>query len=126
MRRRKLGVDVGGYTLAVAGIAAIVISEAPGGVSVTALATVLGRVGLVIGVVLVCYASLARRGIATDETYRIGYDLGFEAGYAARGEAAGARPVVVPLHRCACQVSETGAAGEPASVSVVASATDRG
>lgn len=56
-----------------------------------------GRVGVVIGVILLCYGKLVTRTTANSESYRLGYDLGYEAGH--HDGRAGAKPVVVDLER---------------------------
>lgn len=93
MRRRALSTGGKiGLALLVAGTASMAWSQildfSPGS---------LGRIGVVLGVILICYGKLVTRTAASDQTYRLGYDLGIEAGHR---EARGAqRPVVVDLER---------------------------
>lgn len=58
----------------------------------------IGRVGVIVGVILICYGRLERRTAANDQSYRLGYDIGREDGY--KSGHAVARPVVVDLSEC--------------------------
>lgn len=78
----------------------------------------IGRVGVVVGVLLICYQKLVHRTTANDDAYKLGYDIGYEAGHQV-GHAL-ARPVVVDLEskRCKC--------GNPATLTPAGSVVDRG
>lgn len=63
----------------------------------------IGRVGVVVGVLLICAARLEKRTEANEQNYYLGKDIGYEEGFAAAQKEQ--RPVVVDLdaHRCRCQ-----------------------
>lgn len=56
----------------------------------------LGVVLVVCGSILAAYTKLKERTAANSETYRLGFDMGYEAGYQERDKTA-KRPVVVDL-----------------------------
>jgi hypothetical protein len=60
----------------------------------------LAVVGVIVGVVLLCYSKLERRSRASEETYSLGYDIGYEAGYQEAHKAN--RPVVVDIQSRRC------------------------
>lgn len=67
----------------------------------------LARVGVVLGVILICYGRLVTRTASSEQTYRLGYDIGYEACH--QEERATARPVVVDLaqRRTVCTECKT-------------------
>jgi hypothetical protein len=75
-----------------------------GGIVATGIDTLLSefswaRIGMLLvvcGAVVTAYAKLKARTEENSETYRLGYDLGFEAGYRERDKTA-RRPVLVDL-----------------------------
>lgn len=60
----------------------------------------LAMIGVVAGVVLMCYSKLERRSRSSDETYGLGYDIGYEAGYQEAHKTN--RPVVVDIASRRC------------------------
>lgn len=46
----------------------------------------LSHVGLLVGLLLMLWAALRVQGVAIDEAYKLGYDLGYEAGCRRAGE----------------------------------------
>lgn len=80
----------------------------------------IGRVGVIVGVLLICYARLERRTAANDQSYRLGYDIGREDGYKAGHSIA--RPVVVDLDSRRCESQP----GEHKVLTSAGSVVDRG
>ena len=80
----------------------------------------IGRVGVIVGVILICYGRLRTRTAASEDMYRIGYDIGYETGHTEGHKQA--RPVVVDLaaRRCRCQTDES------KSLTSAGSVVDRG
>lgn len=79
------------------GIAAVGWDSLAKGFSLARLGTLLVVCGAMVGV----YAKLKARTEPNSETYRLGYDIGFEAGYQERDKTA-SPPVLVDMseHRC--------------------------
>lgn len=77
----------------------------------------LARVAVVLGVILICYARLVTRTASSQQTYRLGYDIGFEAGH--HEERAAARPVVIDMERRRVACSECKATAPSAASRVV-------
>jgi hypothetical protein len=67
----------------------------------------IGRVGVIVGVILICYGRLRTRTEANDQNYYLGKDIGYEEGFQEGHKQA--RPVVVDLaaRRCRCQTDES-------------------
>lgn len=56
----------------------------------------LGMLLVICGSIVVAYAKLKTRTASNSETYRLGYDMGYEAGFQERDKSA-KRPVLVDL-----------------------------
>ncbi|WBQ02976.1 hypothetical protein [Kribbella sp. CA-293567] len=96
MRRAEQGVFVGGGLLLVAVGGFCAMWEQAGGSQPLAG---LGRTGIIVGTILLCYwgliRRLERRQVAEDQAYRFGYDMGEADGFRAGRRIE--RPVVVSL-----------------------------
>lgn len=93
MRRRNCKAGLAGLAcVALAVLAgAISIASGPGARGLTIIVAS-GQMAI-IGVMLMCYQGLLRRTSSSQELYRVGYDIGFEDGYA-EGQQ---EPVVVDI-----------------------------